>query len=185
MHYINTNGCHGNNSWPYAVGSTYHGTGSQMQDKNKTTGQRQMGRNRPGKVVGYRRHWDKFTEGIGKWEKPPQREHSWIEWETPGEGSELTPYTDGASNNQGAEYGFAVFESNRLRHSKKGPLGRICPYQVELFAVRAALNWLVSNPQRLKDNVILYEVSRNGKNQNHCFALGDGLDSKSKRDLFI
>ena len=144
-----------------------------------------MGRNRPGKVVGYRRHWDKFTGGIGKLEKPPQREHSRIEWETPGEEAELTPYTDGTSNNQRAGYGFTAFEINRLCHSEKGPLGSICPYQVELFAVRAALNWQVSNPQRLKDNVILYKVSRTGKNQNHRCALGDGLDSKSQRDLFI
>ena len=36
-------------------------------------------------------------------------------------------YTDGASNNQDAGYGFAAFESNRLCHSEKGLLGRICP----------------------------------------------------------
>ena len=30
----------------------------------------------PGKVVGHRRYWDKFTEGIGKLEGPPQRENS-------------------------------------------------------------------------------------------------------------
>ena len=93
-------------------------------------------------------------------EKPPQWENSWIEWKTPGEEAELTLYTHGASNNQGAGYGFVAFESNRLCHSEKGPLRRICPYEVELYAVRAALNWLLSNPQRLKDNVILYTNSK-------------------------
>ena len=87
-------------------------------------------------------------------------EQSWIEWETPGEKAELTLYTDGASNNQGAAYGFAAFEGNRLCHSENGPLGRICPYEAELYAIRAALNWLVSNPQRLKDSVVLYTDSK-------------------------
>ena len=32
----------------------------------------------PGKVVGHRRYWDKFTEEIGVLEKPPQQENSWI-----------------------------------------------------------------------------------------------------------
>ena len=105
----------------------------------------------PGKVVGHRRHWDKFTEEIGVLEKPPQRENSWIEWESSVEEAELKLYTDRAGNtsNQGAGYGFVAFEGKRLCHYEKGPLGRICPYEVELYAVRAALNWLVSNPQRL------------------------------------
>ena len=34
---------------------------------------------RPGKVVGHRRYWDKFTEEIGELERPPQWENSWIE----------------------------------------------------------------------------------------------------------
>ena len=123
-----------------------------------------------------------------------RKEHSWIDWETPGEEVELTPYAEGASNNRGAGYGFAAFESNskekRRKHSEKGPLGRICPCEAELYAERAALNWLVSNPQRLKDNVILYTDSRPAelvlkvlKNQKHCCALGDGPYSKSQRDL--
>ena len=66
--------------------------------------------------------------------------------------AELTLYTDEAGNNQGAGYGFVAFEGNRLCHSEKGPLRRIYPYEAELYAIRAALNWLVSNPQRLKDN---------------------------------
>ena len=40
------------------------------------------------------------------------------------------------------------------------PLGRICPYEAELYAIRAALNWLVSNPQRLKGNVVIYTDSK-------------------------
>ena len=114
----------------------------------------------PGKVVGHRRYWDKFTEEIGELEKPPQRENSWIEWEASEGEAELTLYIDGAGNNQGAGYGFAAFEGNRLCHSEKGPLGRICPYEAELYAVRATLNWLVSNPQRLKDNVVIYTDSK-------------------------
>ena len=39
-------------------------------------------------------------------------------------------------------------------------LGRICPYEAELYAVRAALSQLVSNPQRLKGNVVLYTDSK-------------------------
>ena len=35
----------------------------------------------PGKVVGHRRYWDKFTEEIGKLEGPPQQDNSWMEWE--------------------------------------------------------------------------------------------------------
>ena len=85
-------------------------------------------------------------------EKPPQRENSWIEWESPVGEAELTLYINGAGNSQGAGYGFVAFESNRLCHSEKGPLERICPYEAELYAIRAALNWLVSKPQRLKDN---------------------------------
>ena len=100
--------------------------------------------------------------------KLSQREHSWIEWETQGEEAELTLYTDGASKNQGAGYGFAAFESNRLCQSEKGPLGRIFPYEVELYAVRAALNWPVSNPQRLHKRqcnlVHRFKVSRTGVN---------------------
>ena len=72
-------------------------------------------------------------------------------------------------------------------------IGRIFPYKVELYAVRAALNWLVSNPQRLckrQCNLVhRFKVSKTGvkalKNQNHCCALGDRLDSKGQRDLFI
>ena len=37
-------------------------------------------------------------------------------------------------------------------------MGRICPYESELYAVRAVVNWLVSNPQRLKDNVAIYSL---------------------------
>ena len=114
----------------------------------------------PGKVVGHRRYWDKFTEGIGKLEGPPQRENSWVEWEFPEGEAGLTLYTDGAGNSQGAGYGFVVFEGNRLCHSENGPLGRVCPYEAELYAVRAALSWLVSNPQRLKGNIVLYTDSK-------------------------
>ena len=114
----------------------------------------------PGKVVGHRRYWDKFTEGIGKLEGPPQRENSWIEWEFPEGEAGLMLYTDGAGNGQGAGYGFVVFEGNRLCHSENGPLGRVCPYEAELYAVRAALSWLVSNPQRLKGNIVLYTDSK-------------------------
>ena len=113
-----------------------------------------------GKVVGHRRYWDKFTEEIGKLEGPPQLENSWIEWEFLEMEAGLTLYTDGAGNSQGAEYGFVAFEGNRLCHSENGPLGRICPYEVELYTVRAALSWLVSNPQRLKANVVLYTDSK-------------------------
>ena len=114
----------------------------------------------PGKVVGHRKYWDKFTEGIGKLEGPPQRENSWLEWEFLEEEAGLTIYSDGAGNSQGAGYGFVAFEGNRLCHSEKGPLGRICPYEAELYAVRAALSWLVSNPHRLKGNVVLYTDSK-------------------------
>ena len=100
----------------------------------------------PGKVIGHRRYWDKFTEEIGELEKPPQRENSWIEWEFLEGEAELTLYTDGAGNSQGAGYGFVSFEGNRLYHSENRPLGRICPYEAELYAIRAAPNWLVSNP---------------------------------------
>ena len=114
----------------------------------------------PGKVVGHRRYWDKFTEGIGKLEGPPQRENSWLEWEFLEEEAGLTIYSDGAGNSQGAGYGFVAFEGNRLCHSEKGSLGRVCPYEAELYAVRAALSWLVSNPHRLKGNVVLYTDSK-------------------------
>ena len=114
----------------------------------------------PGKVVGHRRYWDKFTEGIGRLEGPPQRENSWLEWEFLEEEAGLTIYSDGASNSQGAGYGFVAFEGNRLCHSEKGPLGRVCPYEAELYAVRAALSWLMSNPHRLKGNVVLYTDSK-------------------------
>ena len=114
----------------------------------------------PGKVVGHRRYWDKFTEEIGVLEKPLQWENSWIEWESSVGEAEVTLYTDGAGNSQGAGYCFVAFEGNRLCHSEKRPLGRICPYEAELYAVRAALNWLVSNPQRLKDNVVIYMDSK-------------------------
>ena len=83
-------------------------------------------------------------------------ENSWIDWEYPGGEAGLTINTDGASNNLGAGYGFVAFESKRLCHSENCPLERICPYEAEVYAVRAALNWLVSNQQRLKDKVILY-----------------------------
>ena len=71
-----------------------------------------------------------------------------------------------------------------------GPLGRIYPYEAELYAVRAALNWLVSNPHRLvkrQYNLIhRFKVSRTGvkvlENQKHCCALGESdLDSESQR----
>ena len=114
----------------------------------------------PGKVVGHRRYWDKFTEGIGRLEGPPQRENSWVEWEFLEEEAGLTIYSDGAGNSQGAGYGFVAFEGNRLCHSEKGPLGRVCPYEAELYAVRAALSWLMSNPHRLKGNVVLYTDSK-------------------------
>ena len=93
-------------------------------------------------------------------EKPPQRENSWIEWESLEGEAELTLYTDGAGNSEGAGYGFVAFEGKRLCHSEKGPLGRICPYEAELYVIRAALNWLVSNPQRLKENVVIYKDSK-------------------------
>ena len=105
------------------------------------------------KGPGQKRYWDKFTEITGELERPPQGENSWIEWEISGEEAELILYTDGASNNQGARYGLTAFEGSRLCHSEKGPLVRIYSYGAELYPVRAALNWLVSNPQRLKDNV--------------------------------
>ena len=114
----------------------------------------------PGEVVGHRRYWDKFTEEIGKLEGPPQWENSWMEWEFLEGEAELTLYTDGAGNSQGAGYGFAAYEVNRLCHSENGPLGRICPYEAELYAIRAALNWLVSNPQRLKGNFVIYTDSK-------------------------
>ena len=79
----------------------------------------------PGKVVGHRKYWDKFIEEIGKLERPPQRENSWLEWEFLDGEAELTLYTDGAGNSQGAGYGFVDFEGNRLWHSENGPLGRI------------------------------------------------------------
>ena len=93
-------------------------------------------------------------------EKPPKRENPWIEWEFLEGEAELTLCTDGAGNSQGAGYGFVAFEGNRLCHSENGPLGRICPYEAELCATRAALNWLVSNPQRLKGNVVIYTNSK-------------------------
>ena len=40
------------------------------------------------------------------------------------------------------------------------PLGRNCFYEAELYAVRAALNWLVSNPKSLKDNVVICTDSK-------------------------
>ena len=65
-----------------------------------------------------------------------------------------------AGNSQGAGYGFVAFEGNRLCRSDNGPLGRICPYELELYAIRPALNWLVSNPQRLKGHVVIYTDSK-------------------------
>ena len=84
----------------------------------------------------------------------------WIEWGSIGGEAELTLYTDGEGNNQDTGYGFVAFEGNRLCNSEKGPLGRICPYEAELYAVRAALNWLVSNQQRLKVNEVIYINSK-------------------------
>ena len=70
---------------------------------------------------------------------------------------------------------------------RNGPLGRICPYEAELYAIRVALNWLVSNPQRLKGNVVIYtglKVRGIGtkvlKNQKHCGAIGLDLIVKVK-----
>ena len=83
-----------------------------------------------------------------------------MEWEFLEGEAELTLYTDEAGNSQGTGYGFVAFESNRLCHSENGPLGRIRPYEEELYAIRAALNWLVSNPQRLKGNVVIYTDSK-------------------------
>ena len=64
-------------------------------------------------------------------EKPPQRENSWMEWESSEGEAEPTLYTDGAGNSQGGGYGFVAFEGNRLCSSEKGPLGRTCPYEAE------------------------------------------------------
>ena len=78
----------------------------------------------------------------------------------PGRGGRTNTIYRWAGNSQGAGYGFVAFEGNRLCHSENGPLGRICPYEAELYAIRAALNWLVSNPQGLKGNVVIYKDSK-------------------------
>ena len=83
-----------------------------------------------------------------------------MEWEFLEGEAELTLYTDRAGNSQGAGYGFVAYEGNRLCHSENGPLRRICHYEAELYAIRAALNWLVSNPQRLKDTIVIYTDSK-------------------------
>ena len=62
-------------------------------------------------------------------------------------------YTDGASNDHGAGYSWVAFEKgmeNPIQFENK-PLGITSPYQAELFAIKSAMIWLNSNPQKLKE----------------------------------
>ena len=117
-------------------------TGRQIQDKNKATDQRADGMESMGakkdlaRLLAIEDNWTNSKKR--RWlEKPPQGKYSWNERETWGEEAELILYTDRACNNNGAGYEFAAIESNRLCHSEKGLLGRSCPYEAELYAVRA------------------------------------------------
>ena len=77
-------------------------------------------------------------------------ENSWIEWEFLEGEAELTLYMDGAGNSQGAGYGFVAFEGNRLCHSENGPLGRICLYEAELYAIKGSSQLAGIKPTEVK-----------------------------------
>ena len=102
---------------------------------------------------GHRRIWDNKTRGIDITEKPSRSEHSWQEWDDlADEEVYLNIYTDGASNEIGSGYAFAAYEKGQIEplYTENKALGRSCAYQAELYAIRAALEWLSSNPHRLK-----------------------------------
>ena len=63
-------------------------------------------------------------------------------------------------NETGSGYGFVVVEPSGQIHSQGGSQGKVCPYEAELFAIRAALSWLISNPHRLKGKVVIYTDSK-------------------------
>ena len=43
-----------------------------------------------------------------------------------------------------------MYKDGTLVYQGSGTLGRVCPYEAELFAIKEALEWMVSNPFRLK-----------------------------------
>ena len=113
------------------------------------------------KYMGHRGYWDNYTFGVRDIENPTVKGHSWIEWEDIlEEDTDIKIYADGAMNETGSGYGFVVVEPNGQIHSQGGSLGKVCPYEAELFAIRAALSWLISNPQRLKGKVVIYTDSK-------------------------
>ena len=104
---------------------------------------------------GHKKIWDKMTPGMKITEIPPNKEHSWAEWDNlkTEEETELQIYTDGASNELGAGYALVVYSKGVVNpiYTENKPLGATSPYQAELFAIKASLNWLQSNPEKLQE----------------------------------
>ena len=101
---------------------------------------------------GHRRIWDNKTKGWGINEMHSSTEYSWLEWDNvTNEGASLRIYTDGASNELGSGYAFVTYEGKvqTPQYVENGPLGETCPYQAQLYAIKAALMWLKSNPKKL------------------------------------
>ena len=114
---------------------------------------------------GHRRILDKKAEGIRLTEKQPNLEYSWIEWDNFAEGEEnLRIYTDGACNEFNSGYAFVAFRGRERNpeYTESKPLGKSHPYQVELFAVKASLEWLKTNRNKLNrwDKVTILSDSR-------------------------
>ena len=105
-------------------------------------------------LKGHRSILDKAGNGLGNPEKPPRYDHSWTEWDEPNEEEiRLKIYTDGASDETGSGYAFAAYDNLERNpvYTESKRLEGACPYQAELYAIKAALTWLRSNPQRLKE----------------------------------
>ena len=104
-------------------------------------------------IRGHRGLWDKIGTGIGNIEPPPKSDHSWTRWdELEEKDAKLKIYTDGASNKTSSGYAFVAYEDGNDNpiHMENKRLSKTCSYQAELYAIKAALEWLKSNPHKLK-----------------------------------
>ena len=111
-------------------------------------------------VRGHQRWWDDALENCDLHRGIPldtqTAENSWLEQYSPSEEEkpDVRIFTDGSRIDDRSGYGWAATRADHVVEESFGYLGEAEVFQSEVTAISSALLWLISNPHKLKPDLV-------------------------------